>query len=185
MLKYIKFWQTISILHQRFFANIRCLFTLSFCAPYVRSHKSNGRAFFVYTSMAAAQRSAAHLMQQLFDSACHVYNKCVSTYKTCLGNNMCEFSCCNCSPFLFFSVSFTNTIFFIFLSPCFSDHTQKRYLFLQLIINASNVLGTLFMLLQILRWSWRRKWKILKWSFIESLLKIAFSIVINVRIPNL
>ena len=98
-----------------FFANIRCLFTLSFCAPSVRSHKSNGRAFFVYTSMAAAQRSAAHLMQQLFDSACHVYCKCVSTYKPCLGNNMCEFSCCNCSPFLFFSVS-TQTLFSFSLS---------------------------------------------------------------------
>ena len=145
MLKYIKFWQTISILHQRFFANIRCLFTLSFCAPSVRSHKSNGRAFFVYTSMAAAQRSAAHLMQQLFDSACHVYCKCVSTYKPCLGNNMCEFSCCNCSPFLFFSVK-TQTLL---ISLCFSNHTQKCYLFFQLIINASNALGTISMLLQI------------------------------------
>ena len=131
-----------------FFANIRCLFTLSFCAPSVRSHKSNGRAFFVYTSMAAAQRSAAHLMQQLFDSACHVYCKCVSTYKPCLGNNMCEFSCCNCSPFLFFSVS-TQTSF-LFFSLCFSDHTQKCYLFFYLIIYASNVLGTIFTLLQIL-----------------------------------
>ena len=129
MLKYIKFWQTISILHQRFFANIRCLFTLSFCAPSVRSHKSNGRAFFVYTSMAAAQRSAAHLMQQLFDSACHVYCKCVSTYKPCLGNNMCEFSCCNCSPFLFFSVSFTNTTFYLSLSLFLRSHSKALFVF--------------------------------------------------------
>ena len=91
--------------------------------------------------------TAAHLMQQLFDSACHVYYQCISTYKPCLGNNMCEFSCCNCSPFLFFSVS-TKTSFFI--SPSFSDHTQKHYLFQQLIISASKVLGTLAMLLEIL-----------------------------------
>ena len=71
----------------------------------------------------------AHLMQQLFDSACHVYNKCVSTYKTCLGNNMCEFSCCNCSPFLFFSVSFTNTTFYLSLSLFLRSHSKALFVF--------------------------------------------------------
>ena len=125
MLKYIKFWQTISILHQRFLPIYVVYLLYLFCAPSVRSHKSNGRAFFVYTSMAAAQRSAAHLMQQLFDSACHVYCKCVSTYKPCLGNNMCEFSCCNCSPFLFFSVN-TQTLF---LSLSVSPITLKSAIY--------------------------------------------------------
>ena len=117
MLKYIKFWQTISILHQRFFANIRCLFTLSFLrAQCLITQKQRKSIFRLYINGCCAT-IAAHLMQQLFDSACHVYNKCVSTYKTCLGNNMCEFSCCNCSPFLFFSVSFTNTTFLSFSLP--------------------------------------------------------------------
>ena len=71
----------------------------------------------------------AHLMQQLFDSACHVYNKCVSTYKTCLGNNMCEFSCCNCSPFLFFSVSFTNTTFYLSLSLFLRSYSKALFVF--------------------------------------------------------
>ena len=102
------------ILHQRF-SPIYVVYLLYLFARPVFDHTKATEEHF--SSMALCATIDAHLMQQLFDSACHVYNKCVSTYKTCLGNNMCEFSCCNCSPFLFFSVSTKTSFFSLPVSP--------------------------------------------------------------------
>ena len=94
MLKYIKFWQTI-VLQQRF-SPIYVAYSQSFARSVINKQRKSILRLYIYNTA-----SAAHLMQHLLTACTYT---CVATYITCLGNNMCEFSCCNCSLFLFFSI---------------------------------------------------------------------------------